>query len=56
MRRPENKNAVERVGNELLEHGTLDCDELEIVIEVVDGKSTEEDLAQYRALRDAART
>ncbi len=56
MRRPENKNAVERVGTELLEHGTLDCDELEIVIEVLDGKSTEEDLAQYRALRDAART
>lgn len=57
MRLPDNLRAVERLATELLDRGTLDGDEVEVLIEVADEGTAEAeaDLVKYRVLRDHCR-
>ncbi len=51
MTLPENSAAVARVAAELLSQSTLEWDEVEILIDVSDGKATEQDYQRYQALK-----
>lgn len=51
INRPENRQAIERIAGELATHGTLDAYEIAILIDVVDGEASENDLAIYRSLK-----
>jgi hypothetical protein len=50
LERPENVAAVTRLSRELLECGTLDPTEVEMIIDVSDGLASEDDLARCRTL------
>ncbi len=47
MQCPENRLAVERVVEELLRRRRLDGDHIEVLIDVADGKTTEEEYQQF---------
>lgn len=44
----EHWSLVERIANELLEYTTLECFELDTLLEIYRGKETEENLQEYR--------
>jgi hypothetical protein len=51
VREPKNWHAIEAVAAELMIHEQLDCDEISILIDIADGETEPEGLAQYRALK-----
>ena len=50
MSRPENVNAMRRIADELLLRKKLDSDVVDVLIDVADGKTTEEDYQRFLAL------
>ncbi len=51
MTLPENTAAVARVAGELLSQSTLEWDEVEILIDVANGESTEQDYQRYLVMK-----
>ena len=51
MMQPQNIAAVARVAGELLSSSTLEWDEVEILIDVVDGEATEHDYQRYLVMK-----
>jgi len=51
MTLPENVAAVARVADELLSRSALEWEEVEILIDVANGKATEQDYQRYQALK-----
>jgi len=47
MSRPENMKAVARIAKELIQEKTLDADQVEILIEIEDGHTTEDEYKWY---------
>lgn len=43
---------IERIASELLEHTTLECGELDFMLDIYRGEATEEDLKDYRNCLD----
>ena len=50
MSRPENVNAVRRIADELLMRTTLDPEVVDVLVDVADGKTTEEEYQRFLAL------
>ncbi len=51
MTLPKNTAAVARVADELLSQSTLEWEEVEILINVADGRATEQDYQRYLAMK-----
>ena len=47
----ENRRAVDRIAAELLEHDTLDSDDVEILLMIADGEASEADYERFKLLR-----
>ena len=50
MSRPENVKAVRRIADELLVQKTLEPDVVDVLVDVADGKTTEEEYQRFLAL------
>lgn len=51
MSRPENRRAVLRIAEELMLLGTLDGQDIPVLIDVADGDTTEAEYTQYKMFR-----
>ena len=54
MCRPENVVAVQRISEELLKRHTLDADHVDVLVDLADGETTEDEYQRYLAMRKAA--
>ncbi|MCC7193920.1 MAG: hypothetical protein IT356_00010 [Gemmatimonadaceae bacterium] len=52
MQRPENVRAVALIADQLLARERVDADHVQVLVDVADGETTVEELAQYLAFRD----